>query len=90
MIVSRHAVRRLKDHALVPKTMDGHKAREFIKKTIKKHTRSVYINKKTLARVHITDKLIALMYGSRVVTVYPNDRSNRERFARDVQLRQVQ
>jgi len=89
MIVSKHAIRRLKDHALVPKTMDGHKAREFIKKRINRYTRNIYVNKKTLARVHITDKFTAIMYGSRVVTIYPNDQIDKERMLENGQLRQV-
>jgi hypothetical protein len=83
MIISTHAIRRLKHHKLVPRSMDGHRVKNFAKKHINDHTVNVYQNRKTGARVHITDRFIAVMYRDRVVTVYPNTQNQRDNIVTD-------
>jgi hypothetical protein len=80
MIITIHAVRRLKHHGLAPRNKrDGKKLKEYIRHNIINNTVNVYHNHKTGAMVKINPKFIAVMYGERVVTVYPNNQGQKEK-----------
>lgn len=72
MHVSLHAYRRCKKYGFIPRTADRAKAKNLIKKSIKQKTVGVYTNKKTGAKVFITDKMTCVMQNGTIVTVYPS------------------
>jgi len=73
MIVRTHAVRRLKKYKLVPKTMNGNAAKNFIRRYVKNETKIVKKDLKTGALYKINPLFTAVMYGDRVVTLYPSN-----------------
>jgi hypothetical protein len=86
MIVSVHAIRRLKKRKLAPKSKDGHKAREYVKKCIRSHTIKKYLDYDTGAIIYVTKQFTAVVCGSRVVTIYANgEESNDELRTRRLQ-----
>ena len=72
MIVTKHAIRRLKKHNLAPKTMSSLSAKNYIKKQIRNNTKIVKKNQSTGATYRINPAFTAVMYGERVITIYPS------------------
>lgn len=73
MIVTRHAIKRLKKYKLVPKSTSGDSAKRYIKKMVRNETRVVKKDRKTGALYKINPYFTAVMFGSRVVTLYPSN-----------------
>lgn len=80
MIVTRHALNRLKKHKLVPKSTSGDAAKNFVKRLINNETISVKRDYKTGAVYRINPVFTAVMFGSRVVTVYPSNIGSNENY----------
>lgn len=72
MLVSVHAVRRLKKRGLAPKSRSGRKAREYIRSCINKPTTICYQDDETGATVYVTERFTAIVRRGCVLTVYPN------------------
>jgi hypothetical protein len=71
MVVTKHAISRTKKHGLAPKCSSKKRVANYLRNGIKNKCMATYINKKTGAKVYITEEFCAVTKFGIIVTVYP-------------------